>query len=1262
MRYVFGDYELDTQAHELHRAGAPVTLAPKVYAVLAYLIQHHRRLVPKEELLKQVWPGVYVDDSAVKRCIMAARRVLGERPEASQHIKTVRGQGYRFMAAVTAYSHSSEVLAEVAAARPSEGPPAQSLETAPLATPPRREAEPSGPNAQATSGGTDTQPCPICQHGNSPTARFCVACGASLRLICAHCDQPVLLPATFCPACGQQLGLPLLLAPLPSVSAALHPAMPPSPVGGTPSGERKLITVLCCVVADTPVLVETFGLDTMHRLMQIVYELTLTAGQQYGGTLQPVTGEDFFVLFGAPLAQEDHARRAVLAALGLQRRLRESRDLLRLPSGEDLAIRMALHSGQVVVGQLGNDRTAVVVGDITTLAAALARRATPGTLLASRATCRLVQGEVHTVPLPPLHTDESSPPVAVYQVREFRPQHQRPAATAARPRGPFVGRAAELAVLYARLERAEKDQGQVVGIIGDPGMGKSRLLAEFRQGMQGRAVTYLQGNCRSYGSAIPYLPLLDLLRTAWGIAETDSAEAITAKVRVGLQAAALEPEVWALYLLHLLGGVVEPEWLAGMRPEMLREQTFEALHQFHLYRSRQQPCILEIENLQWIDATSEAYLTALVERLAGAPLLLLVTFRPGYRPPWLDKSYATQMALQPLEPDDSRQVVRAILRHTSLPAALEQQLLAKAEGNPFFLEELAHAVREQGSQQPVLAVPETIQAVIAARLDRLPPAEKQLLQTAAVIGMEVPFPLLRTITGQSDAALRYHLTRLQAAEFLYETRLVPERTYAFKHVLTHEVVYGSLLQEQRRMLHTRVVEALETLWADRLADRLDQLAQHALRGELWDRAYRYFWQAGTHAVARSAYREAVTCFEQALEVLRHLPAERQSREQAIDLRFTLRGALLQLGEVGRALTYMREAEALAKNLDDPHRLGRVSSYMARYFFLMGDHELALAAGQRACALAATLGDFALEVAGNMYLGQVYHALGDYQQALDVLRRNVAALTGPLLQEHFGMANLPAVTSRTYLVFSLAELGQFAEGMARGAEGLSIAEAADHPNSLAIACLGMGRLFLSKGEPGQAIAALERGLSLCRSAQIELLLPAVTAALSYAYALAGRAAEALPLLAQVRQTFPPLTPLSSLAVVWLSAALLHVGNLKDARSLARQALELSQNRQERGNQAWTLQLLGDIAARDAFAEGAQAEVDYQQALALANELGMRPLLAHCHLGLGALYHHLGREGQAQAALLTAMALFRSMDMPFWLPHAETILAQLAKMTR
>jgi tetratricopeptide (TPR) repeat protein len=642
----------------------------------------------------------------------------------------------------------------------------------------------------------------------------------------------------------------------------------------------------------------------------------------------------------------------------------------------------------------------------------------------------------------------------------------------------------------------------------------------------------------------------------------------------------------------------------------------------------------------------------------------------------------------PLSAQDSVQVIQAVLQQDTVPLPLAEALLTKAQGNPFFLEELAQTLMEQDAgqdepsgQSPLprpapadLQLPHTVQAVLAARIDRLVPEARRLLQTAAVIGTDIPVPLLQVVAELAEAALHQGLAHLQAAEFLYETHRFSECVYIFKHALTHDVAYGSLLQERRRGLHARTVEALEALAGDRVAevasgakvlpagrqdpDQVDRLAHHALRGEVWAKALLYCRQAGEKAMARSAYHEAVRYFEQALCTLPHLPEMRDTCEQAIDLRLALRAALHPCGDLGRAMAYLREAETLAAALDDPRRLGQVSVALSLHFYLMGVYDQSIAAAQRALALAAAGGEVVLHLLANVHLGIAYQTQGDYRRAIDCLWQTVASLDGVQRHERFGEL-IPAVFTRAYLAACHAELGTFAEGRSVGDEGLQSAETVDHPTSRLFALWGSGLLALRQGDLSRALPLLERAVRLCQDADHPALFPLLAAALGATYTLAGRIADAVLLLTQaMEQTMAAaMVDNQTLCHLALGEAQLLAGRLEEAHALAEGALALARAHQERGNEAYALYLLGGIAVQCKPLDGALAAAHYQQARALAEELGMRPLQAHCHRGLGTLYATTGQHEQACAALSTAIEMYRAMDMTFWLPRAEATLAQV-----
>jgi tetratricopeptide (TPR) repeat protein len=725
-------------------------------------------------------------------------------------------------------------------------------------------------------------------------------------------------------------------------------------------------------------------------------------------------------------------------------------------------------------------------------------------------------------------------------------------------------------------------------------------------------------------------------------------------------------------LLYLLEALPEDSPFLRLDPPQRRQRTLAALQRLLLRESQVQPLLLVFEDLHWIDSETQALLDNLVERLPTAHLLLLVNYRPEYQHGWGTKTYYTQLRLDPLAPASAAEVLQALVGDDPSLAPLMQLLIARTEGNPFFLEESVRTLVETGvlvgepgayrlaQALPTIQVPATVQVVLAARIDRLSSEDKRLLQTAAVIGHEVPLPLVQVIAELPEENLHRGLAHLQEAEFLYETRLFPERAFTFKHPLTHEVAYGSLLQK-RRALHARIVEALEALYPDRVTEQVDRLAHHAFRGELWDKALAYGRQAGARATARSAHREAVGCFEQALSALAQLPECGDTLEQAIDLRLDLRNALHPLGEQARIFDYLCAAEALAERLGDDQRLGRIVSNLCPYFVVMGEHDRAIAAGQRALALATTSGAFDVQVVALHYLGVAYYDVGDFQQALDVFRQALALLTGERRSAYLGQPALPAVVMCGYVAGCLAELGRFAEGRSMGEDAVRLAEAVEQPYSLLFAYVWPGLLSRLRGDIPKAISMLERGLALCQSASIPLHFPLTASSLGAAYALVGRAAEALLLLDQVlehvasgsRMGFP------ALVLTELSEALPLVGRVDEASALASRLLDLSRTHTGRGYQVHAFRLLGEVDMRREPPDIDQAAAHYRQALTLAEEVARRPLQAHCHLGLGTLYAKTDQREQAHAELSAAIDLYRAMDMTFWLPQAEAALAQVGR---
>jgi predicted ATPase len=1035
-------------------------------------------------------------------------------------------------------------------------------------------------------------------------------------------------------------------------------------------GERKQVTVLFADLKDSTELIRGLDPEAAQQLLDPAIHIMMDAVHRFEGTVNQVLGDGIMALFGAPIAHEDHALRACYAALAMQAAMQPYTEEVRHTRGLELRMRVGLNSGEVVVRAIGNDlhMDYSAVGETTVLAARMEQMATPGSIRLTASTLGLVEGLVRINALGPIPVKGLSDPVEVFELTGASPLRRRLQAAAARGLTRFVGRQPEVEAVRQARERAGTGHGQIVALVGEAGVGKSRLVYECVHAQDTQGWRVLESASVSYGKATPYFPVIDLLKRYAQIEDADDPR--TRRARVTGQVLTLDEALQDTLppLLALLDTLPEDSPFRQLEPQQRRQHTFAALKRLLLRESQEQPLVLVFEDLHWIDAETQALLNSLVESLPTARLLLLVNYRPEYQHGWGSKTYYTQLRLDPLPPASADEFLQALVGDDPGLEPLKRLLIARTEGNPFFLEESVRTLVETGvlvgepgayrlaQALPTVQVPATVQAVLAARIDRLPPEDKRLLQTAAVIGTEVPMPLLQAIAELPEAVLHRGLAHLQAAEFLYETHLFPESAYTFKHALTHEVAYGSLLLERRRVLHARIVGALEALAPERVAEQIEHLAHHAVRGEVWDKAVTYCQQAGARAYDRAAFRESVASFEQALQALAHLPEDGNTRVLALTLRSTLGTRLsVTLGEHGRGLALLNEAEALARVLDDRARLVQVLARTAQLRKIMGDLDGALAAGQQALELAVELGESTLQVDAAYFLGQVYQAIGNFSQAAELQRWNVEAGGRESGTPRINWQN----RSRARLATSLGALGEFAEGRRHGEEALRLATLDGRGEGPLIAHGCLGELYLAQGDLEHAIRVLEQGLALCRASGNRTWLRIITAGLGYTSALQGHLAEGRALLEEAISEAIRTGGLSGHAyrVAWLSEVCRLAGRHDEAWQYAHQALDLARQQKARGDEALALYQLGVVQAHTNPLDAAPAAAHYQQALALAEALGMRPLQAHCHHGLGRLYSQTGQGEQARAALTTAIELYRTMDMIFWLPQAEVALAQV-----
>jgi class 3 adenylate cyclase/tetratricopeptide (TPR) repeat protein len=1088
-------------------------------------------------------------------------------------------------------------------------------------------------------------PCASCGFSNESGLKFCGGCGAPLGAAPATATTKSASPDAYTP---KHLAERILAS-----KTALE-------------GERKQVTVLFADLKGSMELLADRDPEEARKLLDPVLERMMEAVHRYEGTVNQVMGDGIMALFGAPLAHEDHAVRACYAALRMQESVTQFAEGVFRSHGVPIQIRVGLNSGEVVVRAIGSDlhMDYTAVGQTTHLAARMEQMATPGTILLAPATLQLAEGYVQVASRGPVAVKGLPDPVEVYTLSGASAQRTRLHAAAARGLTRFVGRDAESEQIRRALALAQDGHGQLVAIVGEPGVGKSRLVYEFTHSHRTQDWLILEAGSVSYGKATSYLPVIDLLKAHFKVHDRETRREIREKVTGKLLTLdrTLEPILPAL--LALLDVPVDDAHWQTLDPPQRRQRTLDAVKHLLLRESQGQPVLVVFEDLHWIDAETQVLLDGLVESLPTARLLLLVNYRPEYQHGWVSKTYYSQLRLDALPPESAGELLSALLGDDPALDPLKRGLVRR--GNPLFIEESIRTLVETGAlagergayrlTRPIQAieVPATVQVILAARIDRLLAEDKQLLQTASVIGKDVPFVLLRAVAEAAEDAVQRGLAHLQAAEFLYETHLFPDPEYTFKHALTHEVTYGTLLLERRKVLHARIVGAIERSYPDRLSEHVERLAHHAVRGEMWEKAVPYLRQAGVKALARSANREAVSSLEEALTALQHLPETRETLEQAIDLRIDLRNSLLPLGEFERIVGYLREAEGLARTLGDQRRLGYMFAHMCLNLWITGHPTEALGFGQSAKAIAESRADVPLQVMANLFYGEACLGTGDYRRAEDLLLLNVVPLLeGDLSRgERFGQAGFPAVMVRGYLTWIFADRGKFMEGIARGQEGIRLAEALDHPFSLVFVCWALAYLYIARGELSHAVRLLERGVALSREWNLTIFSVQTTGILGHAYALSGRIAEGIPLLERALSAFEAMgyVVLQPLYLGHLGEAYVLADRLEDALEFAERALTLARERGERGTEARALRLLGEVTARRDPPE--HADSHYRDALALAEELGMRPLVAHCHLGLGKLYRRTGKRDQALEHLTTATTMYREMDMGFWLEQPET----------
>jgi class 3 adenylate cyclase/tetratricopeptide (TPR) repeat protein len=1109
--------------------------------------------------------------------------------------------------------------------------------------------------------------CGGCGHENPPDAVFCEECGDAFETLCPRCAQPQRAGTKFCRRCGHRLA-----------TAAEEPAVPPKapPRAYTPrhlaeriltsrsalAGERKQVTVLFCDIVESSGLAERLDPETMHEVVDGALRLMAEAVHRYEGTVNQFLGDGLMALFGAPLALEEHALRAVQAALAIRETITGYSDTLHREKGLELRLRMGLNTGLVVVGRIGDDLRMdyTAVGDTTHLAARMQALAEPGTILIAASTHRLVEGYVRTESLGTLAIKGRVDPVAAYRVVGRKPARTRMELAAERGLTRLVGRERQLGMLQDRLARAREGHGQVVGIVGEAGIGKSRIIHEFRRSLEGERVTWLEGHCVAYGQSTPYLSVLEVLGASFGIEEGDNPLQVSTKLRDGVRRVDPGLEAIAPFLADIFG--LPAEGLQRLDPKDRRQKTFEAIRALSFAAARRRLHVVVVEDLHWIDKSSEDYLAFVAESLAAVPILLITTHRPGYTVRWADKTFYTQIALDLLTDGEAEAMVSAILGTEQPPRDLCRMIQAKAEGNPLFVEEITASllerdvlVREEGRTRWAAAtveVPASVQDIIRARIDRLEEPVKRVVQAAAVIGREFALPLLARIS-EPGAEVQQSLDTLKHLELIHEKTFFPELEYVFKHALTQDVAYQTLLGQRRRELHGHIGRALEDLHVERLDEHAGLIAYHYARSDDPEKGIDFSVRAGDGAVRLYANAEARTYYGQAHKLVRRLPPSADGQRAEIDAVLKLASVAVTREHFEQDLVNLENARALAVALGDDPRTARVLYWIARTHYVRGQLTTAVEHAEQSLAIAESLGDDTLIVWPSNLIGRISTVFGDYVKGSASMQRSVDIL------ERLGNRSELAMAAGI-LGVALAAIGEFDQALKFSDQGVALARESQNLPAEAANAYYRAWVYEQKGDWPRLVDDCRAGLAIARRLGDSFRIYVVNAILGYGMVRLGEGRAGIDTIEAGIRLAEQLgtTYLLSWAVCWLSDSYLAVGDADGALEAATRALALVSRGTDAYGESRASRCYGEALYRKDPSRLEEAERSIEAAIRLQQAKGMRPQTAISLVSHAGLLGARGERARARALLEQADEMFQRLGMPWHRQRVGELRATLS----
>jgi len=1114
--------------------------------------------------------------------------------------------------------------------------------------------------------------CPKCQTDNPEGMKFCGRCGGKLEKVCPKCNFSNPLDFMYCGKCGNTLEE---LQTVPSIDYSKPKSYTPKSLAdkiltarSSIEGERKLVTVFFADVANFTAMSEKHDPEEVHQIMDGCFRILMEEIHKYEGTINQFTGDGVMALFGAPVAHEDHAQRACYAALSIQNTLAGYAEKLKKDRGIDFKMRIGLNSGPVVVGSIGDDLRMdyTAIGDTINLASRMETMAKPGTILSSGHTYKLVRDYFKFESLGKIQVKGKELPQDAYALTRTSEVKTRIEAAVVSGLTKFVGRRREMEALQEVLERTRSGSGQVVGIVGEAGVGKSRLILEMRRLFPKEQYGYLEGRCLHYGGSMAYLPLLDILRSYFEIKEGEQESLIKKKMKEKIFELDEKLKTVLPPFQELLSLKGEEEAYLKLEPKQKREKIFEAVRDLFIRESQNKPLVLVFEDLHWIDKTSEEFLDYFIGWLANTPILLIILYRPEYTHRWASRSYYNNVRVDQLSIPTSAELVQSILREGEVVPELSNLILGKAAGNPLFMEELTHSLLENGSIQKKdhqyflsknvsdIQVPDTIQGIIAARIDRLDESLKRIMHVASVIGREFAFRILQAILEMKEE-LKSHLLNLQGLEFIYEKRLFPELEYIFKHALTQEVAYNSLLLKRRKEIHEKIGRAIEEIYPDRLEEFYEMLAYHYSKSDNLDKACQYLKLSGKKAMRSYSNLEAFHFYKDAINMLKQKPETEQNKKERLEVILLMDIPMRLSAYPEDPLKFLEEGERLCRELGDKKSLAAIYNFIGLFHVVTGDPTLGRKYQEASFEEAEKIQDIETMAPIGWGLCYSYFWEGEYRRIVNIAPKVIKSLEKIQREdEFFGLPiNIYSALQAVY-GYSLGILGEFTKGEQLCEKALSFANKINHLLSIGSAEHRYGFLFVFKGDGKNAIKHLQSSIEYFEKSQAVILLPTAWSLLGYGYYLVGELETALKSIEKALNMQMDIGFPRSWIHYFLSSVHFDSGNLNEAKVHAEQALNLAQTSHQKIFEGISWIQLGRSLVKMEGPQLHKAEEYILKGMKIVDELGAKPFYAQGCFYLGDLYADAGHKEKAIENLKKAEAMFQEMGMDYWLARTKKLL--------